>query len=271
MIQKLNIQDFMKTAKTIHIQGHSIDASLFTVMAGPCSIESLDQFQTIVSFLKTEGISIIRGGLFKLRTNPNSFQGLREKAIPIIKEVKKNENFLFITEVTDCRQIESLMEVADIFQVGARNMYNYELLKELGKAKRPVLLKRSFSALIQEWLHAAEYLSQAGLHDIILCERGIRTFETSYRNTLDINAVLHLKTHCEYPVFVDPSHATGQRAYVNGMAQAALAAGADGLLVEVHHEPEKALCDGIQSLNFQQFSQLMKNLRKLSKVFPKKI
>ena len=231
-------------------------------MAGPCSIESAEQFESIVKFLKTQGISIIRGGIFKPRTSPKDFQGLREKAFPIVKKIKEKEDFLFITEITDARHIEKLMEVTDIFQVGTRNMYNYELLKELAHINRPVLLKRNFSASIKEWVLAAQYLSPN--NQVILCERGIRTFETAYRNTFDINAVSYLKQNESYPVFVDPSHATGSSALVSDISKSALAAGADGLLVEVHNEPEKALSDGVQSLSFHQFSSLMKDLKKLS-------
>ena len=241
----------------------------FTVMAGPCSIESKEQFESIVKFLKTQGIAVIRGGIFKPRTNPKDFQGLREKAFPIVKEVKEKEDFLFVTEITDARQIEKLMTVTDIFQVGTRNMYNYDLLKELAHVKRPVLLKRNFSASIKEWILAAKYLSPN--NQIILCERGIRTFETAYRNTFDINAVSYLKHNNDYPVFVDPSHATGNKILVSDIAKSALAVGADGLLIEVHNEPEKALSDGAQALNFNQFSLLMKDLKKLSQFLNKKI
>ena len=230
-------------------------------MAGPCSIENFDQFQLIVKFLKKQGVSIIRGGIFKPRTSPDDFQGLREKAFSLVKELKKKENFIFITEITDPRQLESLNEIADIFQVGARNMYNYELLKELSLSRRPVLLKRSFSATIREWVSAAHYLEKGGSQKIILCERGVRTFETAYRNTFDINAVAYLKKNFPYPVFVDPSHATGDSSLVAPISKAALAAGADGLLIEVHNQPQTALSDGEQSLNFDSFSSLLNDIK----------
>ncbi len=255
--------------KSISIKNHKIDENSFTVMAGPCSIESREQFASIVQFLKTQDISIIRGGIFKPRTSPKSFQGLREKAFPIVKEIKEKENFLFITEITDVRQIEPLMEIADVFQVGTRNMYNYELLKELSHIDRPVLLKRNFSASIKEWTLATEYLSPN--NQVILCERGIRTFETAYRNTFDINAVSYLRQNYHYPIFVDPSHATGNSALVPDIAKSALAVGAHGLLIEVHNEPDQALSDGAQALNFNQFSSLMKDLKTLSKPLNKKI
>ncbi|MDE0151051.1 MAG: 3-deoxy-7-phosphoheptulonate synthase [Bdellovibrionales bacterium] len=255
--------------KSISIKNHKIEESTFTLMAGPCSIESKEQFESIVKFLKTQGVSIIRGGIFKPRTNPKDFQGLREKAFPIVKEIKEKEDFLFITEITDVRQIESLMEVADIFQVGTRNMYNYDLLKELAHINRPVLLKRNFSASIKEWLFAAKYLSPN--NQIILCERGIRTFETAYRNTFDINAVSYLKQNSHLPIFVDPSHATGHNSLVSDIAKSALVAGAHGLLIEVHNEPDKALSDGAQALSFNQFSSLIKDLKNLSKSLNKKV
>ncbi len=240
-----------------------------TVIAGPCSIESREQFESIIKFLKTQGISVVRGGIFKPRTNPQDFQGLREKAFPIVKEMKEKEDFLFITEITDVRQIEPMMKTVDIFQVGARNMYNYELLKELAHMDRPVLLKRNFSASIKEWLFAAKYLSPNP--QIILCERGIRTFETAYRNTCDLNAVSYLKQNHDYPIFVDPSHATGHSSLVSDIAKSALTAGAHGLLIEVHNEPEKALSDSDQALNFNQFSMLMKDLKKLAEALNIKI
>ena len=255
--------------KSFSIKNHKIDDNTFTIMAGPCSIESKEQFESIVKFVKTQGVSIIRGGIFKPRTNPKDFQGLREKAFPIVKAVKEKENFLFITEITDVRQTENLMEVTDIFQVGTRNMYNYDLLKELAHINRPILLKRNFSASIKEWLLAAEYLSPN--NQVILCERGIRTFETAYRNTFDINAVSYLRQNSNRPIFVDPSHATGNNALVSDIAKSALVVGAHGLLIEVHNEPEKALSDGAQALSFNQFSLLMKELKKLSQPLNKTI
>lgn len=250
--------------KIINLNQQKIGHGTFTVMAGPCSIESLDQFQNIVQFLMQKQISSLRGGIFKLRTKPESFQGLREEAFSIIKEVKKKHNFNFISEITDPRQLESLLEVTDILQVGTRNMFNYELLKELSHISCPVLLKRGFSARIDEWLQAAEYLSKGGNDNIILCERGIRTFETAYRNTCDINAIAYLKKHTPYPVFLDPSHATGSSAFVIPIASAALAAGADGILVEVHNNPKEALSDSEQALNFTEFENMITHLQKIS-------
>ena len=271
MIQKRFNSINKPVMKSISIKNIILDEKTLAVMAGPCSIESFEQFQSIVQFLKTQGVSIVRGGIFKHRTNFRDFQGLGEKALPIVKELKKQEDFLFITEITDVRQIDSLMSVADIFQVGARSMYNYELLKELGKVNRPILLKRGFSAHIKEWLSASEYISKGGNDRVILCERGIRTFETSYRNTLDINAVIYLRQKTSFPVFVDPSHATGDSSMVAPSALASVTAGACGLLVEVHNEPEKALSDGFQSLNFDQFAMLMKKLKPLAQMINKQI
>ena len=249
----------------IKIKNYTFSEDKLCVMAGPCSIESYEQFESTVQFLKKEGVPIIRGGIYKPRTHPESFQGLRENGVSIVKELKQKEDFLFVTEVTSCRHIEPLLEAADIFQVGARNMYNYELLKELGKTHLPVLLKRNFSAYIKDWILAGEYIVKSGNQKVILCERGIRTFETSYRNTFDINAVSYLRHHTSYPIVVDPSHATGKSQMISDIAQAGVVAGAHGLLIEVHPEPEKALSDKDQALNFNQFSELMKRLRKLEK------
>lgn len=235
----------------------------FILIAGPCSIESEEQIYQITKILSEENLSFLRGGIYKMRTNPHSFQGLGEQAIDIIKNLKKSHDFNFVSEITDPRQIEALSPIVDIFQVGTRNMYNYELLKELGKQNQPILLKRAFSAKVTEWLMAAEYLMQSGNEQIILCERGIRTFETSTRNTLDLSGALVAKEKSSLPVIVDPSHGTGKSSLVTPMALAAAAAGLDGLLVEIHPEPEKAMSDGYQSLNFIQFKQLLKQLRKI--------
>ena len=236
----------------------------FIVIAGPCAIENKAQMESILSLLKEEHILFLRGGLYKMRTNPTSFQGLREEGIALIQDLKKKYAFQFVSEVTDPRQIEPLSEVVDVFQVGARNMYNYELLKELGfLQKKTVLLKRAFSALVQEWLLAGEYVTRNGNENLIFCERGVRTFETATRNTLDLSGALVAKKESGFPVIVDPSHGTGRADLVSGMALAGAGAGLDGLLIEVHPEPHRALSDGQQSLDFSQFKLLMKNLRVL--------
>ncbi len=235
----------------------------FILIAGPCSIENAEQMNQIANIMKEENINFLRGGVYKLRTHPNSFQGLGEEALPLVQHLKKTHNLQFVSEITDPRQVETLLPIVDIFQVGTRNMYNYELLKELGKQNKPVLLKRAFSAQVKEWLLAAEYLIQSGNNQIILCERGIRTFETSTRNTLDLSGALVAQKESSLPVIVDPSHATGDNTLVTPIALAAAAAGMDGLLVEIHPEPEKALSDGQQSLNFMQFKKMMKQLRNI--------
>lgn len=243
----------------------------FLLIAGPCSIESKEQMYQVTKILTEENISFLRGGIYKMRTHPHSFQGLGEQAINLIKNLKKIHTLHFISEITDPRQIEILSPIVDIFQVGTRNMYNYELLKELGKQKKPILLKRAFSARIKEWLLAAEYAIQAGNEQIILCERGIRTFETSTRNTLDLTGALVAKEESSLPVIVDPSHGTGKSSLVTPMALAAAAAGLDGLLVEIHPDPAKAMSDGYQSLNFIQFKQMLKQLRKILAAMDRKI
>ena len=233
-------------------------------------MESRSQLLKTAEKLKELGILVLRGGLFKLRTDVRSFQGLREEALPLIKEVKKTQGLLFITEVSSLKQIEILEDLVDIYQVGARNMFNYELLKELSLLKKTTLLKRSFSAKVSEWLKASEYLSKKG-GKVILCERGIRTFEDTTRNTLDLNSVAWLKKESSLPVFVDPSHGTGLSSLVLPMSQAAMASGADGLLIEVHPEPKKALCDGAQALSFSEMEKLMSSLKKQAPLFGKEL
>jgi len=237
--------------------------SPFTVVAGPCSVESLDQFSTIAESVKLNGAFALRGGMFKLRTNPESFQGLGQEAFGIVQIVKKQTGLPFFSEVTDPRQISDMMDLVDVFQVGSRNMYNYALLKELGQIKKPVLLKRGFSGRVKEWLLAADYVIKGGNNQVILCERGIRTFENCTRNTFDLNAIAYVKHYSSYPVLADPSHATGDRNLVIPMSLAAAAAGADGLIVEVHNQPDQTKSDGFQALDLNQFAGLMKSLEKL--------
>jgi 3-deoxy-7-phosphoheptulonate synthase len=235
----------------------------FLVIAGPCSVESQTQFQSTSFAVQSWGAHILRGGLFKMRTDPRSFQGLGTEAKLIVKATKELTGMPFVTEVSDPRQIAELQDVADIFQVGTRSMYNSSLLKELGRQPKPVILKRAFSALIDEWLLAADYIRQGGNNDVILCERGIRTFETATRNTLDLSAVPYIKQHSDLPILVDPSHGTGIKNLIEPMAKAAAAAGADGLLIEVHPQPEKALSDGPQALTPTEFGHLMKAVEKV--------
>lgn len=256
---------------TIHIKNHKIASDTFHVWAGPCAVESETQLLTTAQFVKKQGATALRAGIFKLRTDPKDFQGLGIEALPLIQKIKDQTQLLIISEVTDPRQIPCLEPVIDIYQVGTRNMFNYELLKELGKSNKTCMLKRSFAGTIQEWLKAADYLLQSGNKNIILCERGIRTFETSTRNTLDLNAVAYLKKTSSFPVFVDPSHGVGRADLVAQMSKAAVAAGADGLLIETHPHPEKALCDSKQALEFMHFEQLIKELHPLLALFSKKL
>ena len=260
----------MKT-KPVTVGSREIGGRTFTIFAGPCAVESEENFKTIGDFVKKQGAHGLRGGIYKLRTSPESFQGLGEEALPLVKKIKSELGLLFISEITDPRQREALEDVVDIFQVGTRNMFNYELLKELGKSTKAILLKRNFSARIREWLLAAEYLIKYGNDRVILCERGIRTFETEMRNTLDFNAVAYIKEKTPFPVIVDPSHGSGARFLVSPLAHGAVAVGADGLLVEVHSQPEEALSDGNQSLKLEDFSKLMETLKKILPVFNREL
>jgi len=235
----------------------------FTVIAGPCSIESPQQFLETALAVKSAGAVLLRGGIWKLRTSAKTFQGLGPDAFSFIKDVLQQTQMKLVSEVTDPRQIEILDQYVEMYQVGSRNMHNYALLKELGQTKKPVMLKRGFAAFVDEWIKAAEYICLGGNDQVILCERGIRTFETSTRNTLDLNSVLYAKAHTSFPVIVDPSHAVGVRRFVAPLAIAAAAAGADGVIVEVHPQPEKALSDGMQALTFQDFKGMMVQLEKV--------
>jgi len=244
-------------------KGHqvAVGGRMIAMMAGPCTVESAEQIREVARRVKSAGATILRGGAFKPRTSPYSFQGLGEKGLKYIRRAADEYWMAVVTECLDTGHVDLVSEYADIVQVGARNMQNFEMLKALGKIRKPVLLKRGMSATIEEWLMSAEYILTGGNQHVILCERGIRTFETYTRNTLDISAIPVVKKLSHLPIVVDPSHGTGRRDKVSPMARAAVAAGADGILIEVHHEPEKALCDGAQSLFPSQFEQLMKELR----------
>ncbi len=241
------------------------------MMAGPCAVEDYDQLIEIARYVKDAGGHVLRGGIFKPRTSPHSFQGLREEGIPMALAVKEETGLPFITEVVDVRDIEALHEVADIYQVGARNMQNFALLTELGKVDRPVMLKRGMSATVEDLLQAAEYVAVEGNDDVILCERGIRTFETSTRNTLDISAVVAMKRFSHLPVVVDPSHASGNDWMVPALSKAAIAAGADGLLVETHIRPQEAIVDGPQSVTPSVFKNLMDELKAFARAAGRKL
>jgi 3-deoxy-7-phosphoheptulonate synthase len=231
------------------------------VMAGPCSAENEEQVHSSAAAIKRAGAKVLRGGAFKPRSSPYSFQGLGEEGLRLLRDASNAHDLKLITEVMDISQIEVIDRYADIFQVGARNMQNFTLLRELGHTRKPVMLKRGISATIEEWLLSAEYILSGGNTSVILCERGIRTFENATRNTLDISAIPVVKQLSHLPVFVDPSHGTGRRDKVAAMARAAVAAGADGLIIEVHCDPDHALSDGAQSLFPAQFDRLMAELR----------
>mgnify|MGYP001595971677 CR=1 FL=1 len=233
------------------------------IMAGPCAIESYDQLLETAKFVKQKGANVLRGGAYKPRTSPNSFQGLKEEGLEILKAVKKETNLPVITELMDARDLEKVYEVADIIQIGSRNMQNFTLLSEVGKQDKPVMLKRGISSTISEWIGAAEYIAIGGNSSIIMCERGIRTYNDYTRNTLDIAAVPIIKKETNLPIIVDPSHATGVRYLVKPMSIASFAAGADGIMVEVHPNPNEALSDGGQSLHFEEFEDLMNSIKKL--------
>ncbi|MBY0554511.1 3-deoxy-7-phosphoheptulonate synthase [bacterium] len=251
----------------VEIGNIQIGGPRFTVIAGPCSIESESQFQTTSLSVKNSGASVLRGGIWKMRTSPKAFQGLGREAFEFIQKIKTQAAMPLISEVTDIRQIEELSSIVDGYQVGARNMHNYSLLKELGRQSKPVLLKRGFSAFIDEWIKAADYVTSGGNSKVILCERGIRTFETATRNTLDLNAVVYAKKHSGLPVIVDPSHAVGIADLVPQLCYASAAAGADGLMVEVHPKPSEALSDGPQALTLEGFESMMKQLEKVLGAF----
>jgi len=257
----------MIKTKTVQIGKIEIGGPRFTVIAGPCSIESENQFNQTGQSVKKSGASVLRGGIWKMRTSLKSFQGLGHDAFDFIKKVKAEIGLPLISEVTDARQIEDIHHFVDAFQVGARNMHNYSLLKELGQQSKPVLLKRNFSGFIDEWLKAADYIINGGNENVILCERGIRTFETATRNTLDLNAVVYVKKHSQLPVIVDPSHAVGISDLVPSLCYASAAAGADGLIVEVHPNPAEALSDGDQALTLETFDKMMKQLEKVLHAF----
>jgi 3-deoxy-7-phosphoheptulonate synthase len=254
---KLASRDFRKENSVVKIKNVEVGAKSIAVMAGPCSVESLELLREVGHLIKESGAKILRGGAFKPRTSPYSFQGLGEEGLRYLKEVGAKENLPVVTEVMDPRQIPLVDKYADAFQIGARNMQNFDLLKEVGKTKKPVVLKRGMSATIKDLLMSAEYILSEGNMNVILCERGIRTFEDATRNTLDLSAVAVIKQLSHLPIIVDPSHGTGKWGLVLPMSLAAIAAGCDGLMIEVHSNPEDALSDGSQSLKPEKFAELM--------------
>lgn len=251
--------------KTIIKVGDILIGKDFVIMAGPCSVESEEQTLSIALIVKEAGAHVLRGGAFKPRTSPYSFQGLGLKGIKILIKAKEKTGLPIVSEVMDPRDVAWMEEFVDIFQVGARNMQNFSLLKELGRSKKPVLLKRGMHSTLKELLYSAEYILKEGNPNVILCERGIRTFEPFTRNTLDLSAVPALRKLTHLPVIVDPSHGTGKRELVEPMALAAVAVGADGIMVEVHNQPEKALSDSEQALTPDQFKSLVKKVKELRK------
>ncbi len=249
----------------IEIKGKKIGGSEIFVIAGPCSIESEEQLEACAQIAVKNGAAALRGGAFKPRTSPYEFQGLGVEGLKILKKVAEKYGLISVTEVVDVNQIELVSQHADILQVGSRNMHNFALLKALGRVKNPILLKRGFAASYKEFLMAAEYIISSGNPNVILCERGIRTFETHTRNTLDLNAVPALRELTHLPIIVDPSHGTGRRSMVLPMARASIAAGADGLIVEIHPEPDQALTDAAQTIDLKVFEKMMKEIKLLSK------
>lgn len=244
----------------IRVGNTVIGGDELVIMAGPCAVENREQYLNAALKLRDLGVKVLRGGVFKPRTSPYAFQGLAEDGLDILHEVRRYTGLPVVTEVMDTRDVEAVTGASDILQIGSRNMQNFALLKEIGRTRMPVLLKRGLSATIEEWLMAAEYIMAEGNEQVIFCERGIRTFETHTRNTLDISAIPAIKHLSHLPVIVDPSHAAGRWGMVAPLSKASVAAGADGLLIEVHPDPATALCDGGQSLTLENFAQLMTDL-----------
>ena len=261
---------FHPNPTVVDIGGVKIGGGNFQVIAGPCSVESEDQITEVARAVHKSGAKLMRGGAFKPRTSPYAFQGLRADGIELLLKAKEETGMPIVTEIMSADHLP-LFEHVDCIQVGARNMQNFELLKVLGKQDKPVLLKRGLANTIEEWLMSAEYIMAGGNENVILCERGIRTFETATRNTLDLSAIPVLREKTHLPVIVDPSHATGVRQYVEPLSIAAIASGADGLIIEVHNNPAKALCDGPQSLTPEQFDSVMKKIEKMRDFVVKEI
>jgi 3-deoxy-7-phosphoheptulonate synthase len=268
---KLVSREFKDDNSIIKIDEEEIGGNNIPIIAGPCAVESRTQLLEIADFLSSQGIKYLRGGVFKPRSSPYSFQGLREKGLEILAEAKSTYGLKIVTEVMSSDKIEVVSEVADILQIGSRNMQNYTLLESLGSSSKPILFKRGMSASVDEYLLSAEYIVSNGNPNIILCERGIKTFETSSRNTLDLNSVVILKQRSHLPVMVDPSHGTGKRNSVIPMALAGVACGGDGLTIEVHNDPDKALSDGPQSLTFDMFVELKQKVNNIANAIDRSI
>jgi len=260
-----------KHQSVVEVGDLKIGGDELIIMGGPCAVESREQLLEAAIEVQKRGGNILRGGAFKPRTSPHSFQGLGEEGLKLLAEAREKTGLKVVTEVMDSEDINLVNQYADILQIGSRNMQNYGLLKNLGKVDTPVLLKRGYSATIKEWLLAAEYIITHGNPNVILCERGIRTFETATRNTLDLNAIALIKEVANLPIIIDPSHGTGKRSLVTPLAKAGVTAGADGVIVEMHPNPEEALCDGGQSLTPQGFSELVRSLERIAKAVDKKL
>jgi 3-deoxy-7-phosphoheptulonate synthase len=266
-VSQMKSSKLYKTENTIiDVSDQKIGDKKLAIIAGPCSVENENQILSIAQFVKESGANFLRGGAFKPRTSPYSFQGLREEGLELLKHARELTGLPIVTEIMSINHIDKFIDYVDVIQVGARNMQNYELLRELGKTNKPILLKRGISATIEEFLLSAEYIMAGGNENVILCERGIRTFENFTRNTLDLSAVVALKKLSHLPVIVDPSHSTGLWWMVEPLSKAAISAGADGLMIEVHNEPEKALSDGNQSLKLDKFANLMEKLKPLAQL-----
>ncbi|HBR29305.1 MAG TPA: 3-deoxy-7-phosphoheptulonate synthase [Firmicutes bacterium] len=268
---KLACRELQQTKTIIQLDDITIGGPEIVIIAGPCAVESEQVFYATAHKVKKAGAKILRGGAFKPRTSPYSFQGLEEEGLKMLEIARQETGLKIVTEVIDTRDVELVAKYADILQIGARNMQNFRLLREAGTSGKPVLLKRGLAATIEEWLMAAEYIISTGNSKIILCERGIRTFETATRNTIDISAIPVVKELSHLPIIVDPSHATGTWKYVDALSKAAVAAGADGLIIEVHNDPSHALCDGPQSLRPEKFTQLVEELKAVASAIHRRI
>lgn len=268
---KLASKEIKKEPTIVKVGDARFGGGHFGVIAGPCSVESEKQIVETAIKVKKAGARLLRGGAFKPRTSPYAFQGLEEEGLKLLSRARRESGLPFVTEVINPEDVEMVGEYADVLQIGARNVQNFSLLRRVGKFGKPILLKRGMSTTVQEFLMSAEYILSEGSKDIILCERGIRTFENATRNTLDISAIPVVQERSHLPIIIDPSHATGARNYVPPLCFAAMACGADGIMVEVHPDPQKALCDGPQSLTIEGFEALMKGLRKLSAFNAKKL
>ncbi|MGC8964165.1 MAG: 3-deoxy-7-phosphoheptulonate synthase [Brevinematia bacterium] len=268
---KLASRDFHPHNTVIDVGTVKIGSDELAVIAGPCSVETKDQITYVAKEVKRYGANILRGGAFKPRTSPYSFQGLGKEGLELLKMAKEATGLPIITEVLDPRDVELVNEYADILQIGTRNAQNFPLLKEVGKIRKPVLLKRGLAMKADEWVMSAEYIMAGGNYNVILCERGIRTFETATRNTLDINIIPVMKERTHLPIILDPSHATGKSKYVHDMALAAVAAGADGIMIEVHNDPENAWSDGEQSITPEQFGKLMEKVKLIAQIVGRKV